>query len=72
MVNISETTRRDWFRRLRNSDVNVEDKKRAGKTKLVENEKLEALLDIDPCQMPEELAESLGVVQTAISMCLKA
>jgi len=38
---------------------------------LVEHAELEALLDEDPCQTQEELAESLGVVQSTISMCLK-
>jgi len=33
---------------------------------------LEALLDEDPCQMQEELAELLGVAQSTISMHLKA
>jgi len=33
---------------------------------------LEALLDEDPCQTQEGLAESLGVVQSTISMRLKA
>jgi len=41
----------------------VEDKERAGKPKFVEDAELEALLDENPCQTQEELAESLGVAQ---------
>jgi len=69
---LSETTCRDWFRRFKSGDFDVEDKERAGRPKLVEDAKLKALLDEDPCQTQEELAESLGVAQSTISMRLKA
>jgi len=50
----------------------VEDKERVGRPKLVENAEMEALLDEDPCQMQEELAESMGIAQSTISMRLKS
>ena len=40
--------------------------------KFFEDSDLEALLAENPCQAQEELAESLGVTQQAISKCLKA
>ena len=43
-----------------------------GSQKKFEGEELEALLDEDCCQTQEELAESLGVTQTAISKRLKS
>ena len=43
-----------------------------GSKKKFEDEELEALLDEDCCQTQEELAESLGVTQAAISKRLKA
>ena len=43
-----------------------------GQPKKFEDEELEALLDEDCRQRQEELAESLGVTQAAISKCLKA
>jgi len=46
----------------------VEDKERAGRPKLFENAELEALLNEDPCQMQEDLAESLEIAQSIISM----
>jgi len=46
----------------------VEDKKRTGRPKLVEDIELKALLDEDPCQMQEKLAKSLGVALSIISM----
>jgi len=68
---ISETMCCDWFRRFKSGDF--EDKERAGRPKLVEDIELEALLDEDPYQMQEELAESLGsVAQSIIPMRLKA
>ena len=39
---------------------------------MFEDEELEALLDEDCCQRQEELAESLGVTQPAMSKRLKA
>lgn len=50
---------------------NVEDKERSGRPKKFEEEELEALLDEDPCQTQEELAKSLRVTQSTISMRLK-
>ena len=50
----------------------MEDEKRPGQPKKFEDEKLEALLDKYCCQTQEELAESLGVTQAAISKRLKA
>jgi len=48
----------------------MEDKKRAGRAKLVEDAGLEALLDEDPYRTQEK--ESLRVVQSTIFMRLKA
>jgi len=67
----SKTACRDWFQRFRNGDFDVEDKERAAKPKLVEHAELEALLDENSCRKPEELAESLKVTRSTISMRLK-
>ena len=50
----------------------MEDEERPGQPKKIEDEELEAKLDEDCCQIQEELAESLGVTQAAISKRLKA
>jgi len=47
-------------------------KERTGKSKLIEDAEYKALFDEDLYQTQEELAESLGVAQLDISMCLKA
>ncbi|EFN75840.1 hypothetical protein EAI_17023, partial [Harpegnathos saltator] len=52
---LSETTCRDWFRRFKNNDFDVEDKECSGAPKKFEDEELEALLDEDPCQTQNEL-----------------
>jgi len=44
---------------LKSNDFDVEGKNRAGRPKLVKNAELEALLNDDPCQVQEELTESL-------------
>ena len=50
----------------------MEDEERPGQTNKFEYEELEALLDKHCCQTQEELAESVGVTQAAISKRLKA
>lgn len=61
-----------WFRRYKSGNFDTEDKERPGQAKKFEDEDLEALLSEDSCQTQEELAESLGVTQAAISKRLKA
>ena len=50
----------------------MEDEECPGQPKKFEDEELEALFDENCCQTQEELAESLGVTQAAISKRLKA
>ena len=50
----------------------MKDEERPGQPKKFEDEELEALLDEDCCQTQEELVESLGVIQAAISKRFKA
>ncbi|UYV65740.1 ALG2, partial [Cordylochernes scorpioides] len=56
-----------WFRRLKSGDFDTRDKERGGRPIKFEDAKLEALLDEDSSQTQEELAETLGVTQQAIS-----
>ena len=53
---------REWFRRFKDGDFNVENKPRSGQSKKFEDKELEALLE-DQSQTQEELAESLGITQ---------
>ena len=52
---LSETTCRDWFRRFKNKDFDVEDKERSGALKKFEDKELEVLHPEDPCQAQTEL-----------------
>jgi len=54
---LSETTCRDWFRHFKSGDFYMENEEHAGRSKLVEDAELEALLDEDPYQTQEELEE---------------
>jgi len=63
---------REWVRRFKNGDFSVEDEPRSGQPKKFEDKELEALLEEDQSQTPEELAESLGVTQQAVSVRLRA
>jgi len=58
--------------RFKDEDFNVEDKPRSRQPKKFEDKKLEALLEEDQSQTQEELAESLGVTQQAVSLRLRA
>jgi len=49
----------------------VEDKKHAERPKLDEDAELEALVDEDPCQTQEELAESLELFDQPFSCVRK-
>ena len=66
-----ERTCQKWFARFKSDDFGLEDEERPGQPKKFEGEELEALLDEDCCQKQEELEESLGVTQAAISKRLK-
>ncbi|UYV78794.1 hypothetical protein LAZ67_16002798 [Cordylochernes scorpioides] len=60
-----------WFRRFKSGDFDTRDKERGGRPIKFEDDELEALLDDDSSQTQEELAETLGVTQQAISNRLK-
>ena len=71
-LSLSKTTCRDWFRRFKTGDFDIDDRKREGRPKTFEDTDLEALLDKDPSQTQEELASSLEVTRRAISKRLHA
>jgi histone-lysine N-methyltransferase SETMAR len=56
-----------WFRRFKEGNFFTEDEERSGRPKIFEDSELESLLDQDPCQTQQELANSLGVAQPTIS-----
>lgn len=63
----SKATCENWFRRFKNEDSDVSDKEHGKPPKKFEDAELEALLDEDPCQTEEELAETLNVDQSTVS-----
>ena len=69
---LNETTYRDWFRRLKDGDFDVDDRPREGRPKTFEDAEFEALLDEDPSQTKEEHALALGVTRQTISKRLHA
>ena len=54
------------FRLFKSGDFDTEDEEISGHPIIIEDEKLETLLDEDPCQTRNELAESLGVDHSTI------
>ncbi|UYV70421.1 SETMAR [Cordylochernes scorpioides] len=60
-----------WFRLFKSGDFDTRDQEREGRPIKFEDAELDALLDEDSSQTQEELAETLGVTQQAISNRLK-
>ncbi|KAG5320966.1 MOS1T transposase, partial [Pseudoatta argentina] len=68
---LSDTTFRDWFRRFKNNDFELEDKERFGAPKKFQDKELEQLLDEDPSQTLSELGKILQVDEPTVSKRLK-
>ncbi|KAG5320195.1 MOS1T transposase, partial [Pseudoatta argentina] len=68
---LSDTTCRDWFRRFKNNDFQLEDKERSGAPKKFQDKELEQLLDEDPSQTLSELGKILQVDEATVSKRLK-
>ena len=69
---LAKWTCQKWFARFKSGDFGLENEECPVQPKMLQDEELEVLLDEDCCQTQEELAESLGVTQAAISKRLKA
>ena len=69
---LAERTCQKWFAQFKSGDFGLKDEERPGQPNNFEDEELEALLHEDFRRTREELAESLGVTQAAISKRLKA
>jgi histone-lysine N-methyltransferase SETMAR len=63
---ISARTCQDWFSRFRSGDLSLGDRPRSGRPSIVDNDVLTALVEEDPRQTLEELAERLGCGQTTV------
>ncbi|KAG5322907.1 MOS1T transposase, partial [Pseudoatta argentina] len=61
---LSDTTCRDWFRRFKNNDFELEDKERSGAPKKFQDKELEQLLDedVDESTVSKRL-KGLGMIQ---------
>ena len=68
---LSNTTCRDWFRRPKNNDFNLQDKERSGAPKKIEDNEFEEILDEDGSQTLAELGKRLQVDESTVSKRLK-
>ncbi|KAG5321111.1 MOS1T transposase, partial [Pseudoatta argentina] len=68
---LSDTTCRDWFRRFKNNDFELEDEERSGAPKKFQDKELEQLLDEDSSQTLSELGKILQVDESTVSKRLK-
>lgn len=69
---ISEPTCREWFRRFKSGNFDVEDQKRSGQPKKFTDSELKALLDENVARSTSQLAEILCVERTSIGKRLRA
>lgn len=69
---MSEGSCRQWFRRFKDGDFDLEDRERPGHEKKFEDTELKILLNKDSSQAQEALAEALGVDRSTVSKRLKA
>lgn len=68
----AEPTCREWFRRFKSGDFDLDDKERSGQPKKFQDCDLEALLIENPYQTLKELADTLKVGVSTVSERLKA
>lgn len=69
---VCHATVKNWFVKFRAGNFSLDDAPRPGPEKEFEDEQLQSLLDENPCQTENELANQLGVTQQAISKRLHA
>lgn len=62
----------NWFKRFKSGDFDISDKERSGRPAVVEEDKLQALLNEDSAQSTSELALQLGVDHSTIVRRLNA
>ncbi|CAK9816131.1 Mariner Mos1 transposase [Anthophora plagiata] len=58
---VTYKTCKKWFQRFHSGNFDLNDAERSRTPKKEEDEKLEQLLNENPCQTQQELAEELGV-----------
>lgn len=69
---VSIATVKRWFARFKDGDFDLEDKERTGAPRKAEDDEIQALLDEDPCQTQQQLADQLGITQQEVSIRLRA
>lgn len=68
----SHTTCKEWYRRFKSNDFDVNDKPRSGQPKKFQDDELLALLHENSARTLQELGNELGVTEAAVSKRLNA
>lgn len=69
---VSYATVKNWFKKFKKGDFELEDKERSGRPKETEDQVLQELLDEDASQNSRDLADQLGVNQSTVIRRLKS
>jgi [histone H3]-lysine36 N-dimethyltransferase SETMAR len=69
---MSERSCREWFRRFKSGDMDVEDKPHTGRPIEIDKEKLKAMIEADPKLTTRELADMLSTHYTTVDRHLKS
>jgi histone-lysine N-methyltransferase SETMAR len=64
---VNESTVQRWFKKFRNGEFDLGDKKGRGRPSEIDDDKLRALVEADPRTTVRELADELGASETAVS-----
>jgi histone-lysine N-methyltransferase SETMAR len=62
----------EWYKKFQAGDFDIANQPRGRPLKKIEDRELQKLLDEDPCQTQQRLADELGVTRQTVSLRLKA
>jgi hypothetical protein len=68
---VNESTVQGWFKKCRNVEFDLGDKKGRGRPSEIDDDELGALVEADPSIMVREFANELGASKTSVSEHLK-
>ena len=69
---MSERSCREWFRRFKSGDMDVEDNLHTGRHMEMDEEQLKSMVEVDPMLTTRELADMLSTHYTTVDRQLKS
>ena len=63
---VNERTAQRWFKKFRNGDESLEDEEGRGRSSVIDNNKLRAIMEANPHKTTRDVAEELNVNHTTV------